>query len=86
MTVEVQEGLLMEENSDLKNFDFDNEVNELGQTYVEFLLEELRKMSMFVYIRHSSEKALLCSIDQLLDKIKRMEENGAVDPNPRSNY
>lgn len=74
-------------DEDLKNFDFDRSVNELGQTYVDFLLAELRRISTFVYIRHSREKEFLSSIDQLLDKIKRMEDNGGVDPDPRKgNY
>jgi hypothetical protein len=79
-------GILMGDE-DLKNFDFDRSVNELGQTYVEFLLAELRRMATFVYIRHSREKDFLISINELLDKIKRMEDNGGVDPDPRKgNY
>lgn len=77
---------MTEDKKDLKDFDFDGSVNELGQTYVDFLLLELRRMAMFVQDRHSREKDLLCSIDQLLDKIRRMENNGAVDPDPRDNY
>ncbi len=77
---------MTEDEKDLKDFDLDGSVNELGQTYVEWLLAELRRMATFVQDRYKSEQQLLCSINQLLDKIKRMEDNGAVDPDPRSNY
>lgn len=77
----------MDDKKDLKDFDLDGSVNDLGQTYVEWLLAELRRMAMFVQDRYKNEQQLLFSIDQLLDKIKRMEDNGAVDPDPRKgNY
>lgn len=77
----------MKEDKDLRDLDFDDCVNEMGQTYVEFLLSELRRMAVFVNIRHSKEKELLSDIVQLMGKIKRMEDNGAIDPDPRGdNY